>query len=223
MSDYLPRTDGDFNAWQVNFLTYANANLAALGLVAADLLPVSNAQTNWNTAYNTHVTAQAAAIAATTSKDNARGLCESAIRPLVRRLQASPVVSDQEKAALGITVPDTNRTPVQTPDTRPVAQVDTAQRLRHTITYTDEGTPSKRSRPKGCIGAEVWCAFTSPGQPIPTDPSAFTFVGLDTRTPFTVEYGGDNGGKQANYILRWINSRGEKGPWSETYSATIAA
>ena len=33
-------------------------------------------------------------------------LCTCAVRPLVRRLQASPAVSDAERASLGITVPD---------------------------------------------------------------------------------------------------------------------
>ena len=36
MADYIPAPDAEFNSWQVNFVTYANANLAALGLVAAD-------------------------------------------------------------------------------------------------------------------------------------------------------------------------------------------
>ena len=29
--------------------------------------------------------------------------------------------------------------------------------------------------------------------------------------------------KVAHYKLRWVNTRGEKGPWSETASATIGA
>ncbi len=33
MTDYIPAPDAEFNAWQQNFVTYANTNLAALGLV----------------------------------------------------------------------------------------------------------------------------------------------------------------------------------------------
>jgi len=32
MADYIPASDGDFDAWQANFITYASANAAALGL-----------------------------------------------------------------------------------------------------------------------------------------------------------------------------------------------
>jgi hypothetical protein len=35
--DYLPTKDKYLQAWTQNFLTIANANLAALGLIAADL------------------------------------------------------------------------------------------------------------------------------------------------------------------------------------------
>ena len=32
-----------------------------------------------------------------------------------------------------------------------------------------------------------------------------------------------HGGKTAHYMLRWVKTSGEKGPWSETVSATITA
>ncbi len=35
MADYIPGGDAEFNAWLGNFVTYASANLANLGLVAA--------------------------------------------------------------------------------------------------------------------------------------------------------------------------------------------
>ncbi len=33
----------------------------------------------------------------------------------------------------------------------------------------------------------------------------------------------EDGGKTARYVLRWVTTTGEKGPWSETASATIGA
>jgi hypothetical protein len=47
----MPRVKG----WQQNFVSYANANLAALGLVAADLVPITGGQTTWTAAYPAHV------------------------------------------------------------------------------------------------------------------------------------------------------------------------
>ncbi len=43
--NYIPRPDGDFDAWQANFITYASANAAALGLAPlVDIPPLTAAQ-----------------------------------------------------------------------------------------------------------------------------------------------------------------------------------
>ena len=42
------------------------------------------------------------------------------------------------------------------------------------------------------------------------------FLALDTRTPYRADWTGADAGKIAHYLLRWVNTRGEKGPWSET-------
>jgi hypothetical protein len=57
----------------------------------------------------------------------------------------------------------------------------------------------------------------------PTDPSELTYLATDTRTPYTPVYDGADGGKIAHHMLRWVNTRGERGPWSQTVAATITA
>jgi len=46
--------------------------------------------------------------------------------------------------------------------------------------------------------------------------------GLPHGTPYLAEYTGAQAGQMVCYWLRWVNTRGEKGPWSEPVSATIA-
>jgi hypothetical protein len=182
--DYIPGPDGDFHAWQNNFITYVNTHLADLGLVAGDVVDLNASAGTWTTDYPAHTAAQTAAQAARQAKDDARGGLEGAIRPLVRRLQASPDVDDGERAAMGITVPD------------------------------KEGLP---------IGAEVWVKVSPVGDPPPADPDELTFLAVDTRTPYTTDFDGADAGKTAHYMLRWVSTTGEKGPWSETASATVGA
>ncbi len=50
-----------------------------------------------------------------------------------------------------------------------------------------------------------------------------TYLVTDTRSPYLVEYDAGKAGQFAHYMLRRINTRGERGPWSETISATIGA
>ena len=71
------------------------------------------------------------------------------------------------------------------------------------------------------IGIEIFSVLTAVGRDIPSKPLAFTFVAVDTAASYFAGYPGTERGKTASYILCWINSRGEKGPWSEVFSATI--
>jgi hypothetical protein len=187
-----------------NSLTYAMAHTADLGLVAGDVTPCTDAMGVWMSAYPAHITAQANA--------------ESAVRELVRRLQASPAVSDEEREALGITVRDTEPTPIGPPVSRPVGEVDTSQRRRHIIEFRDEGSARSKAKPDGVMACEVWVKL---GDPAPLDLEELRFLATDSKTPYTAAYDGEDAGKTAHYMLRWISTRNEPGPWSETVSATI--
>ena len=219
-SNYIPSPDGDFDTWQTNFYTYANAHLVDLGLVAADLTPITTARTAWTNGLAANAAAQTTARAARQTKDDSRAAYETLIRSLVRRLQASPSVDNAERQALGITVQDdvVTRTAASAAGTRPVGVVDTSERLRHTIRFFDETTPQSRAKPDGVMGCEIWVKV---GDPAPVDPSELQFLTLDSSTPYLAEYDGKQGGQKAHYMLRWVTTRGDKGPWSETVSATI--
>lgn len=216
--DWLPAADTDLTAWVQNFLTYAGANFAGLGLDAPDLAPLQARFAAWGPAYADHVAAQTTAQSARQHKDTARENIEAALRPLVGRIQATPAVTDAQREALGITVRSTTRTAVGPPTTRPVATVDTSQRLRHTISFVDELTPTSRAKPDGVSGCEVWVKV---GNPPPADLSELRYLATDTRTPYVAEFDGADAGKTAYYMLRWVSTRSEPGPWSQTVSGTI--
>lgn len=220
--DYIPGSDNDFQAWSANFVTYAGAHLAELGIRLPDIAPIAAARTDFDAKMSANVTAQQASQSARQAKDASRDTLESAIRQLVRQLQASGDVDDSERAALGITIPDTVRTRAAGGiDTRPIGMVDTSQRLRHEIRFVDEATPTRRAKPAGVMGCEIWVKVAAQGEAPPADPDELSFVAMDTASPYIVEYDGADGGKTAHYMLRWVKSGGEKGPWSETVSATI--
>jgi len=82
----------------------------------------------------------------------------------------------------------------------------------------------------------------------PSDPGERKFLLLSARTPAVAEFTGRtldtrrgsaaslrlkhgvfpresraDAGQTAHYMLRWLSTRGEAGPWSETASATVGA
>lgn len=219
MADYLPGPDADYQAWVTNFVTYANANLAALGLVAADMTPVTTNQTTFNTNFAGHIAAKAAAQAAKQSKDEARAGLTAAIRPLVRRLQASSVVTNADREALGITVAATPG-PIGPPTTAPICSIECGARLQHTLRFVDETTPTRKAKPAGVLGVEIW---NKVGDTPPASESELRFVAVDTSAPFVLNFTSADGGKTAYYWMRWVSPTGERGPWGEQSQATIAA
>lgn len=219
MADYLPGPDADYQAWVSNFVTYANANLAALGLVAADMTPVTTAQGTFNTGFSGHIAAKNAAMAAKQTKDEARQALTAVVRPLVRRLQASPQVTDAERAALGINVRATPG-PIGPPTTAPLVSIECGNRLQHTLRFVDAATPTRRAKPPGVLGVEIWNKI---GTTPPVGEGDLRFVAVDTSQPYVLDFAAEDGGKTAYYWLRWVNPTGERGPWSEQAAATIAA
>jgi len=219
MADYIPGPDASFQAWQSNFVTYANANLAALGLVAADMVPITAGQTAWATAFPAHIVAVNAAKAAKQTKDESRAAYVAAIRPLVRRLQASAVVSDAEKASLGITVAQSGG-PIGPPTTAPIVSIECGNRLQQVLRFVDSATPTKKSKPAGALGVEIW---NKVGTTPPTGEAELRFVAVDTNAPYTMNFGFADGGKSNDVWMRWVSPTGERGPWGEQAQATIAA
>ena len=218
MPDFIPASDADFDGWLQTFVDYVVANATALGASPAEVTALQGVQTDWDAKFPASNTAFAASLAATQAKSDSRVAGEAFIRPFVGRLQSSPSVTDAQRQSLGVTVRSTTRTPVGPPSSKPLGTVDTSQRLRHTIAFVDESTPNSRAKPEGVQGCEIW---TKVGDPAPGGPNDVHYLALDTRTPYVAEFEAGDAGKTAHYMLRWISTRGEPGPWSPTVSGTI--
>ena len=218
-NDSIPTPDPEFHTWVVPFSAYVAANATAMGVDPADVAPLTAAVTVWTTAYPAHKTASGSAIAARTNKDQARSGIENVARPLIQQLQASSKVTDAQRNSMKINVRSTSRTPASVPTTSPMASVDTSRRLQHVISYRDSTSPNSKKKPAGVAYCEIWAKV---GGPAPTDVSQLTYLGNASKTPQMEEYTGAQAGLTVYYWLRWVNTRGDKGPWSEPVSATIA-
>ena len=220
MADYIAPADGDFNTWVGNFVPYVVANKVALGVSTADADALQAAYTAWSGAFGALLTAQAAAETATNLKDTKRDLLVVIVRSLTGQMQKNPAVTDAQRQSLQINIADGTRTPAAIPTTKPVLKVDTSQRFQHTIGFSDESTPTSRAKPNGVMGCELWAKI---GDPAPAGPDDCEFLALATRTPDREDYEAADGGKPAYIMGRWVNTRGQKGPWSAVVKATIAA
>ena len=109
---------------------------------------------------------------------------------------------------------------VKTSGDVPVARISVGSRLKHVSRISNQtGCKTAKARPSGTRGCEVWRKIGD----VPAGPHEMEYVDLITRNPFVVEYPMQDAGKQVYYVCRWVRTNGEKGSWSSTESATVAA
>lgn len=222
MSD-IPRSDTQFDAMWTAFMSYATPNLVALGINALDVEWVSlvAAKTDWDTKFPAHITAQANAESARAAKDVSRDTGETLLEALISILRANKVdVSNAELEALGLSLHDTIRTPSPVPSTRPVIKIDTSQRQQQTISWVDESTLTSVKKPAGVHGCEL---FLKIGGAAPTSLADCVQIVVDTKSPYLYVFEPEAFGQPVYWIGRWVNTRGEVGPISETVTATVVA
>jgi hypothetical protein len=219
-SDFIPHSDGDFNLWQDNLVKTAELNLIPWGIPDDDFAKVKSLQTNWIGTFAKASNKQNRTAADVTAKDDARYDYEKAIRPFVAQwLSNNSKVTDSDRTRMGLTVKSGTRTPVPVPTTSPVGTVDFSVRQQHTLRYYDEASAHSNAKPDGVHGCEIYMKVDGDA---PKDASELSYVGTCTAAPCTVKFDGTKSGKTVYYWLRWVNTRGECGPWSITLSAMVA-
>jgi len=216
--DSIPPADADFNNWVNPFSAYVGLHHATLGVDTSAITLMGMALAAWTPAYAAIQNPDTTTPPAIRSKNEARAALETILRPLIRQIQAYPAVTDDMRTSMGLHIRDTTHTPAPVPATAPLAKVDTSRRLSHIIDFRDAAAPQRRARPAGVHGCEIWSKV---GGPAPASISDLAYVATDTATPYLVEYDIAQGGQTVFYWLRWVNRRGDHGPWSEVVAATI--
>jgi hypothetical protein len=207
-----------FSEWADNFVSYIGLHKAEFGLVDADLDQLLVDHPQWDGALDDHVEFKALAKMKCAVKNDKREAFEATIRLLVQRINGNPAVTDAMREALGIkSVPVV---PVGMGMDIPHAIINAGGRLKHVLRIVNETeTGVKRARPAGAIGCELWRKVGE----APAGTEGLEYVGLVRKSPVEVDYSAADGGKQAHYMMRWLDSSGEHSGWSAVESATIAA
>ena len=222
-TDYVPGPDGDFDTWQNNFVNYVQANATALGITPAEVTKLIGTRIGWNTNFANSVTAKNAARGAVESKDDSRDTHESEIRQLTQKVQARPETTDAQREALGITVPDTTKTPLSEnivlmeppPVIKPIC---TAPKQVVIKWYPDQTVTDSEAKPQGLDGVAIWYAEGG----IPSDDAEWRFLALDTNTPY-VHNVGNTGSVTIAYKAQWFDRRKRMGPFCDPVTIAVTS
>ncbi|HEX3356806.1 MAG TPA: hypothetical protein VHS31_07540 [Tepidisphaeraceae bacterium] len=217
---YIPRKEQDLSAWALNFSTLIAASPARYGLASADALTIEGVCSAFITslvAASDPATQTKPTVAA---KDAAREAMLPVVRQYAQQIRINAGVSNEDKSALGLNLPNHSRSPVAAPSTSPTITLIGATPGEITARFADTNTPTRRAMPAGALGLLVFVAIDSNAV---ADPSKALFRAFITRQPFALAFESIDAGKVATVFGRWMNRKGELGPWSNAASMRIVA
>jgi hypothetical protein len=219
MSDYVPRSDGNFNNWQKNLLAIAAENFTNWSIPIERITDLQNTGTNWEGKYNKTINRQDRTTADVRAKEDARLAYVEQLRKFVAQyLSFNDKVEDSDRERMGLTVRSGSHTPVAVPTSSPMVSIDFSVRLQHNFTIVDDSLPTRRSKPTGVLGCEIWAKIDGEA---PKEASELSYQSTATKSSHLINFEGNKTGKVVYYWFRWINKRQQTGPWSAMYSAII--
>jgi len=216
--DYIPHIDSALVDWADHFATQIVANATAWEIPATDVTALQTAVTLFKTLHGQAASPEKNSIIVA-QKNAARDDLKEKIRALADFRLKNPVITPAQRLDLGLTVKDTNPTPIPTPSSRPEFYFKVKDVRILEIHFKDLASENK-AKPYGVNGAVIsYALFDTAPAAISLDD--LTKSVLATRTPYILEFAEADRGKRIYAALCWQNEKGEKGAFSEIQSAII--
>ena len=219
MGSYLPNGESDLVFWGNNFNSQIGTYGTSLGFTAPEVTAIQGFCTDLATQHQAARDAQDAARAIVALKDTAKDSFLKSVRAAVKRIQASPAVTNEIRAAFQITIPDESKSAPAVPTARPVIEVENIEGRTHVLRFVNDETGS-HPKPEGTRGVELYMAIADAP---PVDEKQMQLVAVPTAAKHVQNFGGADVGKTAWYLPRYISTRDEPGPWGQMIAVTIAA
>ena len=220
---FIPAKEDDLASMATNMSSILTTSFASYGVLLTDATALATLLVSFNTSLAVTKVPNTRTPTSITVKNTNKATLIADIRVLAKRIQANPAVTAAMKVSLGITVPDHVRTPILPPVTKPVLSVDTMTSLGFTLRLADETTPTKRSKPVGTDGAEVYTFIGAAGAVPPMEVAQWTYQGRAMRSNYVLSFSGSNAGSVVHVKAAWVNPRGQSGPVSDAVVKGIAA
>jgi hypothetical protein len=235
--DVFPRRESDFYQWIKKMMSDLNAKASEWNLpsgsgggngggggsgyerkhntslsVLNDL--VTKYETKYLIAIDPATRTQGAIIAKNEAKDN----LEKATRDfLEEHVIYNSAITDEERVNMGLSVHKQGRTPAPVATTHPEADVKTPEPSILEFSVHDESGVNVK-KPAGQKEFEIRYGISD--TPI-TNWKNLPEYELSSRLHFRLTFDNNDRGRILYYALRWRNTRGQAGPWSNIHNAII--
>ncbi|MDR0412907.1 MAG: hypothetical protein LBH61_03785 [Dysgonamonadaceae bacterium] len=218
-TDYIPHKGVDFYLWANNFIVTLAKIVERVEFpypVYQQLVALTD---DYKAKYTVAEAPETRTKAIVREKNEAAKMLEATLRQSIREyLTHNHLLTNADRDNLGLPVYKSSRTPSPIAEKSPDVELDTSIIGRVTFQFYDRNGWNRRKKPVGQHGAEIaWVLADAP----PIRWEELIHRQTDTRSPITLVFENDRRGKAIYFAFRWVNTRGEKGPWSEIESAII--
>jgi hypothetical protein len=216
--NFIPDGDAPFNVWQGVLMPSIAAKAPVLNIPPEELTKLQALQTRWEAAFAVAENPATRTKGAVKEKQEARNDYEAELRRVIKAyITYNPVVTDKEREDMGLPVHDAKPTPAPAITSRPELEVRFSEIQRHTLVVQDSELKG-HARPAHAAGFEIWRKV---GDPAPATEADWQLVAQVPHSPHDLTYSETESGLRVYYRVRWVNTRGVAGPWSETVGAII--
>jgi hypothetical protein len=217
-ADYIPGSYPGLEGWLTNLATVTRTNQTRFEIPPAKVDALEAVADDYSTANAAAESPAANKIdrqlrkeTAVTAKRAARGFVNL-------HLRYNPNVTNEDRIALGLKVPDTTPTQKTVTGSHPLITADTSTLLHVKLHIRDSAMQKSHAKPPGVHGCEiVWAILDAP----PTDTEDLIHSAFTTKAMHDFEFLEKQRGQHLFFRGRWENNRGEKGPWGEIGNSII--
>lgn len=219
-TSYIPAEDGQALAWMRAFADGIATNPALYMLTSTDAAAITGQVDAYEAAWFAANDKSTRTEAAVNLKNQTKASAEQICRGYAMTIKQNAGISDQAKIDIGVRPENSEREPINCPQTSPLVNILGNTPGLQTLRYADTTTPDSRAKPFGAMQLQVFVAI---GDAATTNADEASYYGAFTKNPIPVAFDQADDGKVASYFARWVGRKGDHGPWSEAVSMRIAA
>jgi hypothetical protein len=217
-TNFIPRNDLSFLTWLLNLILYIiKGGLSRFNIPDADFNDLQAKATDFEQKLKVADEPDTRTKAAVLAKTEARKVAEKTAREFINEhLAYNKLVSDADRENMQIPVHKGGHKPAPIAGEAPyvTASGHGARRIRFEF---GESATSK-AKPAGQHGIEIaWVISDTP----PTSYADLVHSSFATHSPLILSFDLADAGKRLWFAVRWENTTGAKGPWTEIMSVVI--
>jgi hypothetical protein len=218
-TNYIPRKDSIFLTWVINFLKNLITLSIRIHIPEDTITKLTSLVEDFTDAYNIAHNPATRTKVSIQRRVDARKVLEKYTREIVNEyISKNHLLTNGDRETLGLPIPKTTRTPSPIAVKYPAIEININVLRQITIYFFPLGGRRRSAKPEGQTAVEIrWRISDTPI----VDINELTQSSIDMRSPFTMKFEGHDRGKIVYFALRWLNTRGEPGPWTNVISTVI--